>query len=88
MPSKRSSNDLVLFTSTDPQQLVQWLCETYGFHAILRAVAQCQPTGGTATTPTKRAYKKRGSKKGAKRGAKKGAKKSGGKQGGGETGNQ
>ncbi len=65
MPRKRSSNDLVLFSSTDPQPLVRWLCDTYGLQTVLQSVAQYQPSGGGAETTTKRAYKKRGPKKGS-----------------------
>lgn len=81
MPRKRGS-DLVLFSSTDPQPLVEWLCDTYGLQAILQAVAQYQPTRETAAAPAKRAYKKRAAKKGA---TKKGGKKGGGKRGGKRT---
>lgn len=65
MPSRRSSNDLVLFNSQDPTALVNWLCDTHGLSAILQAVAQYQTSGSAAETPAKRDYKKRGSKKGA-----------------------
>lgn len=82
MPSKRRGGDLVLFSADDPQPLVRWLCDTFGLQTILQAVAQYQPSGGTAEAPTKRAYKKRGPKKGSKRGSKKGgAKKAGAKRG-------
>ena len=80
MPSRRSTNDLVLFSSADPQQIVHWLCDTYGLQTVLQAVAQYQPKGATAAAPAKRAYKRGGAKKGA---SKKGAKKAAGKQGAG-----
>lgn len=75
MPSRRSSNDLVLFSSSDPQSLVNWLCEKYGLTTILQSVAQYRPASATEATPTKRAYKKRGRKPGPKKGSKRGAKK-------------
>jgi hypothetical protein len=78
MPSRRSSNDLFLFSSQDPKALVNWLCETYGLQTILQAVAEYRPTTAAEAAPTKRAYKKRG---GHKRGAKKGAGKKGGGKG-------
>jgi hypothetical protein len=87
MPSKRSSNDLVLFSSEDPRQLVRWLCDSYGMQTILQEVAQYRPSGGTAEAPTKRAYKKRASKKGgAKKGSKEGSAKKGSKKGGTKKG--
>ena len=78
MPSRRMTNDLVLFSSQDPKALVNWLCETYGMQTILQAVAEFRPTASAEAVPTKRAYKKRGGKK---RGAKKAASKKGGKKG-------
>jgi hypothetical protein len=78
MPSRRTVNDLVLFSSQDPKALVNWLCESYGMQTILQAVAEYRPAGSTEAAPTKRAYKKRGGKK---RGAKKGAGKKGAKKG-------
>jgi hypothetical protein len=87
MPSRRSRNDLVLFSSQDPKALVNWLCESYGLQAILQAVAEYRPTGTAEAAPTRRAYKKRaGKKRGAKKGAsKKGGKKRGRKPAGSET---
>lgn len=73
MPSKRSSNDLILFSSREPQPLVNWLCETYGLSAILQSVAEYQQSSSTSQPTAKRAYKKRGAKTG-------GAKKSAGKK--------
>lgn len=81
MPSKRRSSSLVLFSSDDPQPLVEWLCDTYGLQAVLQSVAQYQ-LNAVAQIPTKRAYKKGGAKKGgSKKGAKKAAKKGTGKKG-------
>ncbi|MFL6229896.1 MAG: hypothetical protein ACJ741_14075 [Pyrinomonadaceae bacterium] len=77
MPSRKSSNDLVLFSSRDPKALVNWLCESYGLQAILQAVAEFRPTAAAQAAPTKRAYKKRAGKK---RGPKKGAGRKGGKR--------
>jgi hypothetical protein len=77
MPSRRNSNDLVLFSSQDPKALVNWLCESYGMQTILGAVAQYRPSGAGEAATTKRAYKKRGGKKG---GGKKGAAKKAGKK--------
>jgi hypothetical protein len=77
MPTKKGRSDLILFSSDDPQQLVEWLCETYGLQAVLQAVAQYQPSGAAAEAPSKRAYKKRSAKKGS---SKKSAKKSAGKK--------
>jgi hypothetical protein len=74
MVSRRISNDLVLFSSQDPQPLVNWLCETFGLTEVLQAVAQYRAPGQGAEAPAKRAYKKRGGKK---RGAKKDRKKAG-----------
>lgn len=82
MPRKRSSDDLVLFSSADPRPLVRWLCDTYGLQTVLQSVAQYRPSGAAEEAPAKRAYKKRGPKKGSKRGSKKAA----GKQGGGKGG--
>lgn len=76
MPSRRSRNDLVLFSSEDPQPLVNWLCESFGLQAILQAVAEFRPAAQAQEQPTKRPYKRRASKKG---GAKKGGAKKGGK---------
>jgi hypothetical protein len=64
MPSRRITNDLVLFSSQDPKALINWLCQTYGLQSVLQAVAEFRPTGATEAAPTKRAYKKR-AKKGA-----------------------
>jgi hypothetical protein len=86
MPSKRSSSDLVLFSTDDPEPLVRWLCDTYGMQTVLRSVAEYRPSGGTEQAPAKRAYKKRGPKKGTKRASKKGGK-GGRKAGGNEAGN-
>ncbi len=69
MPSRKSRNDLILFSSDDPKPLVNWLCETFGLSAVLESVAQYRPSSSTAEAPAKRGYKKRASKKG---GAKKG----------------
>ena len=77
MPTKRGRKDLILFSADDPQQLVEWLCETYGLQAVLQAVAQYRPTSTAAEAPSKRAYKKRSAKKGS---SKKTAKKSAGKK--------
>ncbi len=79
MPAKRSNNDLILFSSQEPQPLVNWLCETYGLSAILQSVAQYQPSSSTSQPTAKRAYKKRGAKKG-------GSKKSAGKKAAGQKG--
>ena len=83
MPSRRSRNDLVLFSSDDPQPLVNWLCERFGLQTVLQAVAQFRPATQTDEQPAKRAYKKRGPKKGGskKGGAKKSSKKGGAKRG-------
>ena len=78
MPTKRGRSDLILFSADDPQQLVEWLCETYGLQAVLQAVAQYQPSGTTAEAPSKRAYKKRSAKK--KGSSQKATKKSAGKK--------
>jgi hypothetical protein len=77
MPSRKSRNDLVLFSSSDPQPLVNYLCETFGLSTVLESVARFQPTSSIAEAPAKRAYKKRGAKKGTakKTGTKKGGKK-------------
>ena len=84
MPSRRRRSGLVLFSSEDPQPLVNWLCETYGLSTILQSVAQYQPPAAAAQAPAKRAYKKRGRKRG---GAKKGgAKSSAAKKGGAKRG--
>jgi hypothetical protein len=78
MPSRRTTNDLVLFSSQDPKALVNWLCQTYGLQSVLQAVAEYRPAASAEAAPTKRAYKKR-AKKGAtkkaagKRGRKKGS---------------
>lgn len=77
MPSKRSGDDLILFSSQDPRALVNWLCEEYGLTAVLQAVSQYR-SAGEGADPTKRAYKRRGRKPGAKKGA---SKKAGGKKG-------
>ncbi|MFL6227830.1 MAG: hypothetical protein ACJ741_03515 [Pyrinomonadaceae bacterium] len=74
MPSRRSTNDLILFSSQDPKALVNWLCESYGLQAVLQAVAEFRPAATAEAAPAKRAYKKRRAKKG-------GAKKSAGKKG-------
>ena len=83
MPTKKGQGDLVLFSSTDPKPLVEWLCDTYGQMVILQEVAQYQPGGAEA--PAKRAYKKRAPKQGssrksAKKTAKQSSKKTGGKK--------
>ncbi len=87
-----SSNNLVLFNSTDPRSLVNWLCDNYGLSVILQSVAQYQESSSTPAVPTKRAYIRRAGKKGAskkgsskkgagkKRGSKKRASKKGSKQ--------
>jgi hypothetical protein len=87
MPSRRTTNDLVLFSSQDPKALVNWLCESYGLQTILQAVAEYRPAGASEEAPAKRAYKKRGGKKrGGKKGAaKKGAARGGSKQTAGEA---
>ena len=83
MPSRRSrGNDLILFSSDDPQPLVNWMCERFGLQAVLQAVAEFRPVGQSEEAPAKRPYKRRASKKrGAKKGAKKSSKKGGGKRG-------
>ena len=83
MPSRRNLNDLVLFSSDDPQPLVNWLCERFGLQTILQAVAQFRPAAQGDEAPAKRAYKRRASKKGGskKGGARKSSKKGGGKRG-------
>ena len=78
MPSRRNRNDLVLFSSDDPQPLVNWLCERFGLQTILQSVAEFRPAAQSQEQPTKRPYKRRASKKG-------GAKKGGGKKGGGKS---
>lgn len=75
MPSKRSGNDLVLFSSDDPRPLVEWLCDTYGLQTILKSLSEQRPG---AAAPAKRAYKKRASKEG---GSGRGSNKGGGKRG-------
>lgn len=86
MPSRRSSNDLVLFSSQDPKALVNWLCQTYGLQSVLQAVAEYRPTASAEAAPTKRAYKKRAKKGATKKGAsKKGGKKRGRKPAGSES---
>ena len=79
MPSRRSRNDLVLFSSDDPQPLVSWLCERFGLQAVLQAVAQFRPADRSEEPPARRPYKKRASKKGGskKGGARKSSKKRG-----------
>ena len=74
-----SSNNLVLFNSTDPRSLVNWLCDNYGLSVILQSVAQYQESSSTPAVPTKRAYIRRAGKKGSskKGGAKKGSSKKG-----------
>lgn len=83
MPSRRIRNDLVLFSSDDPQPLVNWLCERFGLQTILQSVAQFRPAAQSEDAPAKRAYKKRGPKKGSSRkgGAKKSSKSGGAKRG-------
>lgn len=82
MPSRRSRNDLVLFSSDDPQPLVNWLCERFGLQAILQAVAEFRPAAQSQEQPAKRAYKRRASKKrGPKKGGAKSSKKGGAKRG-------
>ena len=87
MPSRRSRNDLILFSSDDPRPLVNWLCERFGLQTILQAVAEFRPAAQSDEAPAKRAYKRRASKKGGakKGGAKKGGRKSS-KKGGGKRG--
>lgn len=63
MPSRRSRNDLVLFSSRDPQSLVNWLCGSFGVSAILRSISRYRPSGSGDGSPGKRAYKKSGGKK-------------------------
>jgi hypothetical protein len=90
MPSRRSRNDLVLFSSQDPQSLVNWLCDSFGLTTILQSIAQYRPTGSAEAAPTKRAYKKRAYKKrGAKKKAagKRGRKKGSGKRAAAEAEN-
>ncbi len=70
MPSRRSGGDLVLFNSTDPRPLVNWLCETYGLATILQSVAEFRPSGSQQEAPAKRASKRRGRRPGAKKGSK------------------
>ena len=84
MPSRRSrSNDLVLFSSDDPQPVVNWLCERFGLQTILQAVAQFRPAAQGDEAPAKRPYRRRASKKGDARkgGARKSSKKGGGNRG-------
>ena len=83
MPSRRSrNNDLVLFSSDDPQPLVNWMCERFGLQAVLQAVAEYRPAGQGEEAPAKRPYKRRASKKrGARKGARKSSKKGGAKKG-------
>ena len=82
MPSRRSGNDLVLFSSDDPKPLVSWLVETFGLQTVLGLLSHHVPGGVRAAT-------KRASKKGGKRGRPKGSKnsaKKGGKRGRKATG--
>jgi hypothetical protein len=82
MPSRRSRNDLVLFSSDDPRPLVNWLCERFGLQTVLQAVAEFRPAAQGDEAPAKRPYKRRASKKsGSKKGGRKSAKKGGGKRG-------
>jgi len=83
MPSRRSRrNDLVLFSSDDPQPLVNWLCERFGLQAVLQAVAEFRPASQGEEAPAKRPYKRRASKKrGSRKGARKSSKKGGAKRG-------
>ena len=77
MPSRRSGNDLVLFSSDDPKPLVSWLVETFGLQTLLGLLSNHVPGEVRAST-------KRASKKGGKRGRPKGSKntsKKGGKGG-------
>ncbi len=72
MPSRKSGGDLVLFSTGDPQPLVNWLCETYGMATILQSVAEFRPSGtqqqeGTAGRAGKRRGRGPGAKKGSKR---------------------
>ena len=70
MPSRRSGGDLVLFSSGDPQPLVNWLCETYGLATILQSVAEFRPAGAQQEAPAKRGRRRRGRKPGPKKGSK------------------
>lgn len=82
MPSRRSRNDLVLFSSDDPRPLVNWLCERYGMQTILQAVAEFRPAAQSDEAPAKRSYKRRAAKKGgSKKGGGKSSKKGGAKRG-------
>jgi hypothetical protein len=79
MPSRRSGNDLVLFSSQDPKALVNWLVESFGLQTILKSLSEQMPGGIVAPQrASKKAGKKggkRGRPKGSKNGSKKGAKK-------------
>ena len=44
MSLRRPGGDLVLFSSEDPQALVNWLCGTYGLPAVLQALSHYRPT--------------------------------------------
>lgn len=82
MPSRRSSNDLVLFSSDDPRPVINWLCERFGLQAILQAVAEFRPATKSDEAPAKRPYKRRAAKKGAaKKRGRKPSKKGGAKRG-------
>ena len=82
MPSRRSRNELVLFSSDDPRPLVNWLCERYGLQTILQAVAEFRPAAQSDEAPAKRPYKRRAAKKGgSKKGGRKSSKKGGAKRG-------
>lgn len=83
MASRRSRNDLVLFSSDDPRPVINWLCERFGLQTILQAVAEFRPAAESDEAPAKRAYKRRASKKG---GSKKGGRKSASKKGGAKRG--
>lgn len=84
---RRSSSDLVMFSSTDPTQLVNWLCEKYGLQAVLQAVSQFRPSGPSQGAAAKGASKKRGRRPGrpkgsGKRGRPKGSKNKANAEGG------
>jgi hypothetical protein len=86
MPSKRSSNDLIPFSSDDPKPLVSWLIETHGIQNVLRLLSEHRPGGMSA--PAKRAPKKGGGKKrGRPTGGKRRGRKGTGGGGAGAVGN-
>jgi hypothetical protein len=90
MPSKRSSDDLILFSSDDPKPLVSWLIETHGIQNVLRLLSEHRPGGMSAPAkraPEKGGGKKRGRPSGSKSGGKRRGRKGTGGGGAGAVGN-